>query len=95
MIDLAAGYTRTRELLTQYGLGSAPYTLGVEVWSGAEGPRVVFNVAVTAAPRETFGAFNKPTVEAALAELERMLRSRGPVTDAPTATSDLRVEIPT
>jgi hypothetical protein len=95
MIDLAPAYHRAAELLTQYGLGDRPYALTAEIWNlRTSGPRVTFNLAVQAAPHETFGAFQKATPEAALAELERMLQARGPVPTQYTPTADLRVATP-
>jgi hypothetical protein len=95
MIDLAPAYHRAAELLAQYGLGDRPYALTAEIWNlRTSTPRVTFNLAVQAAPHETFGAFQKATPEAAVAELERMLQARGPVPTQYTPTADLRVTTP-
>jgi hypothetical protein len=95
MIDLAPAYHRAAELLAQYGLGDRPYAITAEVWNlRASTPRVTFNIAVQAAPQETFGAFQKASPEAAIAELARMLQARGPVPTQYTPTADLRVTTP-
>lgn len=98
MIDLAVGYRQVAEILARAGLHCS-YALSVQVWhheflDGEPAPAVTFTASIIHGST-CIHAHEAPTLEAAVAELDRRLSEYiAALTAPPPPLQDLTVEVP-
>jgi hypothetical protein len=95
VIHLGDAYEHLGELLKDRGLGDRAYSIDVVVWNhrrDGEGPSIRFTTAVMAGPGGCLMAHERPTLEDAVTELDRLVAEwQAP---KPEPITDLRVSLP-